>query len=310
MERVSKDHFGRASLRDEHTHRYQLAARAARGFVVDCACGIGYASELMAKQAEVESYLGIDPSDDAINYAINNYSGERIRFEYGTLERNSCSYSSVDTFLMFETLEHTTNPNDALKSVRNCLKQDGLLIGSVPSAEYEALCESIYGPNPFHKQRFTKEQITELLGRHFCSVRIFSMEFVLGSLFRRLGDEFASRAEIVPPVPPAGVFGIAGSIVFVAGSEERVEEALQKIGTQTIFLPSVPKAILDRDEVEPIRAAMQSMEAMIRERDVVIIEQRQLLDKRPTVTDAVRVMFSAVRASLQYRVGRALRKER
>ena len=310
MERASKDHFGRTSLRDEHIHRYQLAARAARGFVVDCACGIGYASALIARQAEVEAYLGIDPSEDAIEYAIKNYSGERIRFEYGMLEKNSCGRSSIDTFLMFETLEHTTNPNEALKNIRACLKQDGLLIGSVPSAEYEALCESTYGPNPFHLQRFTKEQITEMLGRHFGSVRIFSMEFILGSLFQRIDDEFASHAEIVLAAPSTGEFAIAGSIVFIAGSQERVEEAVHKIGAQTIFLPSIPKVILDRDEVEPIRAAMQSMEAMIRERDEVIIEQRRLLEKRPTTTEAMRVLLSAVRASFQHRIGRVLGKRR
>jgi len=337
MERASKDHFGRASLRDEHIHRYQLAARVARGFVVDCACGIGYASELIADQAEVEAYLGIDPSFDAIEYAVDNYSGDRVRFEYGTLEKNSCGHSSIDTFLMFETLEHTTNPKDALKNIRDCLKQDGLLIGSVPSAEYEALCESTYGPNPFHLQRFTKEQIAEILGQHFEAVRIFSMEFVLGSLFQRVSDDLADHAEIVPPLPPADEFGIAGSIVFIAGPEERVEEAIHKIGTGKIFLQSIPKAILDREEVQPIRAAMQSMEALIRERDEAIsgqarmleerwsamqsmealirerdeaiIEQQKLLEKRPTVTEAMRVLLSAVRASFQHRVGRVLGKK-
>ena len=337
MERASKDHFGRASLRDEHIHRYQLAARVARGFVVDCACGIGYASELIAGQAEVEAYFGIDPSFDAIEYAINNYSGERISFEFGTLEKNSCGHSSIDTFLMFETLEHTTNPNEALKNIRNCLKQDGLLIGSVPSAEYEALCESTYGPNPFHLQRFTKEQITEVLGQHFDSVRIFSMEFLLGSLFQRINDDLADHAEIVPLRPSADELCIAGSIIFIAGSEKRIEEAVYRIGDYTLFFSSIPKVILDRDEVEPIRgamqsmevlirerdeaiagqalmleerwASMQSMEVLIRERDEAIIEQQKLLEKRPTVTEAMRVLFFALRASIQHCVGLVLGKK-
>jgi SAM-dependent methyltransferase len=337
MERASKEHFGRASLRDEHIHRYQIAARVARGFVVDCACGIGYASELIAKQTEVEAYLGIDPSIDAIEFAIANYSGERIRFECGMLENNSCRQSSIDTFLMFETLEHTTDPNEALENIRNCLKEDGLLIGSVPSAEYEALCESTYGPNPFHLQRFTKEQLTEILGKYFGSVRIFSMEFVLGSLFQRISDNLADLAEIVPIQLFAETVCVAGSIIFIAGSEKRVEEAVREIGDYSIFLSSMPKVILDREEVEPIRtamqsmealirerdeaiseqarmleerwSAMQSMEALIRERDEAISEQQELLEKRPTVTEAMRVLLSAVRASFQHRVGRFLGKK-
>lgn len=334
MERVSKDHFDRVSLRDEHIHRYLLAARVARGFVVDCACGIGYASELIARQAGVEAYLGIDPSEDAIEYARKTYSGECIRFECGMLEKNSCGRSSIDTFLMFETLEHTSKPSEALKNIRACLKQDALLVGSVPSAEYEALCEFTYGPNPFHLQKFTKEQITELLGRHFESVRIFSIEFMLGSLFRSIDNKFENHDEIVIPAKSAGEFAIAGSIVFMAGSIERVDEAVRKIGAQTIFLPSIPKVILDRDEVGPIRAAMQSMEAairsrdesiagqarmleerwsvmqsmesLIRERDEAISEQRKLLEKRPTTTEAMHALLSAVKASFQHRIGRGL----
>lgn len=208
MERATKDHFGRASLRDEHIHRYELAARVARGFVVDCACGIGYGSEIIARQEQVEAYLGIDPSEDTIEYAIKNYSGGNIHFECGKLEKNSCNNSSIDTFLMFETLEHTKNPNAALANIRSCLKQDGLLIGSVPSAEYEVLCESTYGPNPYHLQRFSKEQITEILGRHFSSIRIFSVEFVLGSLIQCIDDESGSGAEIAPAAP-AGEVGVA-----------------------------------------------------------------------------------------------------
>ena len=56
-------------------------------------------------------------------------------------------------------------------------------------------------------------------------------------------------------------------------------------------------------------SAMQSMEALIRERDEAIIEQQKLLEKRPTVTEAMRVMLSAVRASFQHRVGRVLGKK-
>jgi hypothetical protein len=57
-------------------------------------------------------------------------------------------------------------------------------------------------------------------------------------------------------------------------------------------------------------AAMQSMEALIRERDEAIVEQRHLLEKRPTVSEAMRALRSAVKVSLQHRVGRFLGKNR
>lgn len=54
--------------------------------------------------------------------------------------------------------------------------------------------------------------------------------------------------------------------------------------------------------------AMQSMEALIRQRDATIIEQRQLLEKRPTMAEAMRALLSAVKASLQHRIRRVLGK--
>jgi SAM-dependent methyltransferase len=291
MERASNYHFDRISLRDEHFHRYQLAARSSRGIVVDCACGIGYASDLIIKQPDVKSYLGIDPSEEAIKFAEATYTCERVRFEYGTLEKNSCNQASIDTFLMFETLEHTTNPDLALENVRACLKDDGILLGSVPSAEYEALCEATYGSNPFHLQRFTKEVIAELLGKHFDSVRVFSIEYILGSFFQQVGIESAANAKIIYPNTTVNKLEIAGSFFFIAGSEESVKEAARKIGDHPVYLPSIPKVLLDRDEVEPIRKAAQLMEEMIRERDKTISGQALMLDERWAVMQSMEEMI-------------------
>ena len=83
-------------------------------------------------------------------------------------------------------------------------------------------------------------------------------------------------------------------------------------------MQSMEALIRERDEaiagqarmLEERWAAMQSMEALIRERDATIIEQRQLIEKRPTTMEAMRALLSAVKASLQHRIGRALRKNR
>ena len=289
MERATKDQFSRASLRDEHFHRYALAAYVARGVVVDCACEIGYGSEIVAKQGTVDSYLGIDPSTQSIEYACETYVRPQIHFERGTLEENTCPESSIDTFLMFETLEHTENPNTALANVRRCLKPDGLLMGSVPSAEYEALCEYTYGPNPFHLQRFTKDRIVHLLGEHFESVRIFSMEFVLGSLVHSMDEQPVKDAEIAAGAN-GRVDGVAGSIVFLAGSANRIAQAINEVGAPNKFFPSIPKVVLDRDEVEPIRTAMQSVETMVRERDELIASQGRVLEERSSIMQSMDAM--------------------
>ena len=82
-------------------------------------------------------------------------------------------------------------------------------------------------------------------------------------------------------------------------------------------MQSMEALIHERDEaisgqarmLEERWSAMQSMEALIHERDEAIIEQQKLLEKRPTVTEAMRELFSALRASFQRRVGRVLGKK-
>lgn len=288
MERITKDQFSRASLRDEHIHRYIMAARATRGVVVDCACGIGYSSEIIFRQEEVCSYLGIDPSEDAIEYARKTYAGERVRFANGTLEENACLDSSVDTFLMFETLEHTAIPEAALANVRRCLKPDGLLIGSVPSADYEALCEQTYGANPYHLQRFSKDRIAAMLTEHFESVRLFSAEFVLGTLFRGIEGDMGGQSDVQTVKNDRNV--IAGSIIFLAGNAGRVAEAVRALGAPNQFFLSMPKVILDRDEVEPIRMAFRTTESALVERDKAIQAQGRMLEERWATMQAMDVM--------------------
>ena len=290
MERASEDHFGRASLRHEHIHRYQLAAQLASKVVVDCACGIGYGSDIISSKNAVDSYLGIDPSQEAIEYARGHYSRDHVRFEIGSLEFNSLAASSVDSFLMFETLEHTESPLAALESVRRCLKPDGLLMGSVPSAEYEDLCSITYGLNPFHRQKFTKTYLTELLCGQFEEVLVFSMEFLLGSLLRPIGGENVGILEVVTATTKHED-DINGSIIFVAGSSGAVSNAQKILGGISRFFPSIPKVILDRDEVNPIRSAMQSMEALIREQDEAIAGQARMLEERWTAMQSMEALI-------------------
>lgn len=278
MERVSEDQFKRASLRDEHFHRYEFAARISQGAIVDCACGIGYSSDILLRHNNIDSYIGIDPSPAAIEHARKSYPGERIKFEVGTLESNSCPDASVDTFLSFETLEHTATPQVAVEQIRRCLKPNGLLIGSVPSAEYEALCEVTYGTNPFHLHRFSPTEILELLSTSFEAVRLFSAEFILGTLIRPLNSTPTSEGEIASRQREE--IDIAGSIIFIAGPETRVNETLDTLGTGNMFFPSLPKVILDKNEIEPIRKAFYRAEAGIRERDKAINDQARMLEER------------------------------
>ena len=98
--------------------------------------------------------------------------------------------------------------------------------------------------------------------------------------------------------------------------DRQYDDAKARLEERWLAMQSMEAMIRERDEAIAGQArmlderwlAMQSMEATIRERDEAIIEQRQLLEKRPTVTEAMRVLLSAVRVSFHHRVRRVLGK--
>lgn len=278
MERVEPDFMLRTSLRKEHHHRYAVAAQIASGAVVDCACGIGYGSELLLANGRVSQYTGVDPEASAIGYARGRFAAPNARFLKGTLEKNRCKPASADTFVMFETLEHTVEPALALSAVAKVMKTDGVLVGSVPSAEYEGLCESVYGPNEFHLQRFTADALSKLLFDQFQAVALFAAEFVVGSLFRPL-DAGSQPAAQLHDRNGAGQ-EVLGSILFLAGSHEAVERAMERMVGQAQFHFAMAKTSLDAEEVEPIRKALNFAELSIQSRDEAIASQSKMLEDR------------------------------
>lgn len=289
MERANREHLSRSSLLHEHTHRYMLAARVARGSVVDCACGIGYGSKILRQNERVSSYLGVDPSLEAIDEANAQFNAPTIKFQLGALESLPCPVASIDTFVMFETLEHTENPALAIASVRKHLASNGILIGSVPSADYEFMCEQAYGPNPYHLQRFSSVELAELLKSQFECVRLFSAEFLLGTLVRELPSDFDNEQGLIVADKSKT---IAGSLLFLAGTEASVVEALDNFGGYPQFIAGMPKVILDMEEVEPVRTAFFRAEAMINERDQAIAGQAKMLEDRWSAIQSMEVMLN------------------
>lgn len=281
MERMHSGHFSVTSLADEHIHRYQLAARLSKGIVVDCACGIGYGSVYFRKNPAVSSYLGIDPSAEAISYAQSEFSSNRSSFSVGTLEKLPFDkLGSVDTVVSLETLEHVVDPARALRSVRKLLQPNGLLIGSVPSRYYEELCESTYSPNPYHLQRFSVAELRDLLGGEFERHHVMAAEFRLGTLFRSLevSQEDVAGSLILPAKSTSEA--VEGSLFFLAGSERSVDAAITLLGSSAAYSSSISKARSDAEEVKPLREAFRKSESMIADRDAAIRSVESLITSR------------------------------
>lgn len=179
MERVDNSLMKLRHLREEHEQRYKFAAKYAKGNVLDCACGIGYAAKFFLQNDFVTSYLGMDVNSESLAYA-NSQSIPNATFREGSIVSLDIDSDSIDTFVSLETLEHLECPETALQEISRVLKYDGVFICSVPTEIYENKCSELYGPNPYHVQAFSQQKIADLLASkfNFVSLAVASQRLV------------------------------------------------------------------------------------------------------------------------------------
>jgi ubiquinone/menaquinone biosynthesis C-methylase UbiE len=157
-----------SSRSDAHIVRYALAAEWVRpgDTVLDCACGLGYGSALLAARSAGRRFIAVDIDETAIRYAYDHFAGR-----YGVEYRQSpgeqlgfLSDQSIDTIVSFETIEHVPDYLQILQEFARVLKPDGRLIASVPNLWVDETGED---PNPYHFHSFDYKKISDAIGRHF-----------------------------------------------------------------------------------------------------------------------------------------------
>ena len=124
----------------EHFHRYNWAKKLIKGNVCDLACGMGYGSQILKGSEYFSSYIGIDIDQESVYFANENYKDEKVNFTVGTCENIPLADRTIDTIVTLETLEHLNEPVLAVAEFARILKDDGLIIGSVPSKLFEETC--------------------------------------------------------------------------------------------------------------------------------------------------------------------------
>jgi 2-polyprenyl-3-methyl-5-hydroxy-6-metoxy-1,4-benzoquinol methylase len=158
----------------EHVYRYRFAtAFAPERDVVDIACGEGYGSASLAL-AGARSVVGIDIDPSAVRHATLRYSGRpNLTFRAGDAVRIPAEDRSADVLISFETVEHVPDPAAFLSECRRVLRPDGWLVMSTPDV-------GVYNPggdptrNPFHCSELSPAEFTELIGRFFGPLRLYS----------------------------------------------------------------------------------------------------------------------------------------
>ena len=156
----------------EHMTRYFFACQFVKGKVVlDIACGSGYGADLLAK-AEAKKVIGVDISEEAINYCREKYPDKKLEFLVGSVEKIPLADKSVDIVVSFETIEHVNEKvqEKFLDEARRVLKKNGKFIISTPNTlvySYQT------HRSPFHKKELTPEEFSKVLKNRFRYVNTY-----------------------------------------------------------------------------------------------------------------------------------------
>lgn len=153
---VPENMSGQIKTYQHHIARYNFALMYARKKkVLDAACGSGFGVNLFYDVADY--VMGMDISDEAIEYAREKYNGD---FVIGDLNEHFPPIH-FDIVISFETIEHLDDPTFFIENVKE--HADAFMF-SIP----------INDPSKFHKVVYTTEEIKELFEKHFDHIDWFS----------------------------------------------------------------------------------------------------------------------------------------
>ena len=193
-------------LAHEHAHRYWWSSSFVKGkHVLDIACGVGYGTAILAKEAEF--VLGVDLSEEAIAEARTRYFRPNSAFQVGDC-RTFETKELFDVCVSFETFEHLDKDGqqEFLKRVKAALKPNGTLIISTPNiAEYS---ENSGMQNEFHLHEVSIAEFKATLSEYFGSVEFFGQRMMPVSFITPIQNErihFESALEVRGVSHAAGI---------------------------------------------------------------------------------------------------------
>lgn len=111
--------------------------------ILDVGCGDGFYLHLLAALFPKAKIVGMDNDENALKSASVNLKGKNVKLKHGNIYNLSFVSNSFDTVLASEILEHLEDDSKGLKEIHRVLRPGGLLLISVPHANYPILWDPI-----------------------------------------------------------------------------------------------------------------------------------------------------------------------
>ena len=167
-ERIYPRYFNEAYL--DHRNRYYFATNFIKkeDKVLDISCGCGYGSWFMGATTGCKQVVGVDVSDEALNFAQNYYHSEKVIYNKIDISKKFSNLfkEKFNLIISFETIEHLEDDNSYLKELNNLLEDNGLLLISSPNEDIIPYYNNPFfdgGINPYHFRHYTSEEFEKVL---------------------------------------------------------------------------------------------------------------------------------------------------
>ena len=166
ISRADAEALERDILIRRHIERYAIVRQFAYGRTVDCACGVGYGTHLLAKNADVTKIYGVDNDGEAIAYARQEFGEDKIEFVQGDIA--TLTLPDIDFLVSLETIEHLPDPRTLNQFSQRCHVQEILV--SFPSKKTTHY-------NPHHYWDLTVQDVLEIFTDDYVLINSFSYTF-------------------------------------------------------------------------------------------------------------------------------------
>jgi SAM-dependent methyltransferase len=163
----------------EHWHRYAFARQFAIGKrVLDAACGEGFGSAMLAREAR--EVLGLDISSAAVAHAQTRYAAQtNLRYAQGDCTALDLGEARFDLLVSFETLEHVAAQQAMIAGFARVLEPDGVFIVSSP--DKHTYSDVAGFSNEFHVRELYRDELLALLQPHFPFVYLYGQKLLFQS---------------------------------------------------------------------------------------------------------------------------------
>jgi len=170
-------------IKPNHRNRYQFAIDMIKRdiekddpVIIDCACGVGYGTLMLADAFENGHAHGFDIEPKAVEvarraYGISNNSFAAVDLGNPEQWTNAVADITADVIVSIETIEHVEH---ASALIHRYAETAPYLVASVPN---EQIVPFNKASHPFHFRHYTRQEFEQLLNDHGYEVLAWATQY-------------------------------------------------------------------------------------------------------------------------------------